>query len=311
MAKLKHAYLLTAHTKFHQVGRLMSLLDHESVDIFLHINKNVEMPDVESLTKRVKHSKVYVVENRIPIIWGGNGLLYAEIELIRLAREGTYDYYHFVTGQDLPIKTFEKFDEFLVQNINNNESGGCRRTNYIVCHTPQEIYKPRIEQYNFFIPHYRDANALSRNFFKGLNKLARYGQKALRINRVKKVGYELYYGPSWWSITREFAEYILTKEDCLKKLFDDHTFAADEFGFQTIIMNSPFRDSVFHSKASDISDNLRLLDFQRGNGLGSPHVYTVDDFDEIKTSNNFFCRKFDADIDGEIIEKVIYELLKK
>lgn len=70
MAELKHAYLLTAHTKFHQVERLMYLLDHESADIFLHINRNVEMPDVEALTKGVKHSKVYVVENRIPIIWG-------------------------------------------------------------------------------------------------------------------------------------------------------------------------------------------------------------------------------------------------
>ena len=71
MAKLRHAYLLTAHTKFQQVGKLMSLLDHEDVDIFLHVNKNVEMPDVDALTSGVRHSKVYVVEKRIPIIWGG------------------------------------------------------------------------------------------------------------------------------------------------------------------------------------------------------------------------------------------------
>ena len=73
MAKLRHAYLLTAHTKFQQVGRLMSLLDSESADIFLHINKNVEMPDIESLTRGLRRSKLYVVGNRIPIIWGGTG----------------------------------------------------------------------------------------------------------------------------------------------------------------------------------------------------------------------------------------------
>ena len=243
---------------------------------------------------------------------GGYGLLYAELELIRLAqRTGNYDYYHFVTGQDLPIKTFEEFDDFLAQNIHSNESGGKRRTNYIVCHTPQAIYRPRIEQYNYFIPHYRDTNVLLRSFYKGLNKIARYGQKALGINRVKKASYELYYGPSWWSLTSEFAEYVLTQENQLKKLFDGRTFAADEFGIQTAIMNSPFRDSVFHSKEAGRSDNLRLLDFQRGNGLGSPHVYTIEDFDEIRTSNNFFCRKFDADVDREIIEKVIHDLLKQ
>lgn len=70
MGKLRHAYLLTAHTKFQQVGRLMSLLDSEFADIFLHIDKNVEMPNVKTLTKGITHSKVYVVQNRIPIIWG-------------------------------------------------------------------------------------------------------------------------------------------------------------------------------------------------------------------------------------------------
>ena len=313
MAKLKHAYLLTAHTKFQQVGRLMSLLDHESADIFLHVNKNVQMPNVKTLTKGITHSKVYVVQNRIPIIWGGGyGLLYAELELIRLAQKtGNYDYYHFVTGQDLPIKTFEEFDEFLAKNIYYNESNGKQRTNYIVCHYPRKIYRSRIEQYNFFIPHYRDANALSRYFFKGFNKLARYGQKAIKINRAKKAGFELYYGPSWWSLTSEFAEYVLTQEERLKMLFDEYTFAADEFGIQTVIMNSQFKDSIFHSKGSDRSDNLRLLDFQRGNGLGSPHVYTIEDFEEIKSNNNFFCRKFDADVDSEVIDLVVAELLRK
>lgn len=130
-------------------------------------------------------------------LYGGDGILYAELELIRLAQvTGEYDYYHFMTGQDLPIKTFEELGDFLAQNIHCNESSGKRRTNYIVCHSPEAIYRPRIEQYNYFIPHYRDANTFSHNLYKGLNKLARYGQKVLKINRVKRAGYELYYGPS-------------------------------------------------------------------------------------------------------------------
>lgn len=97
----------------------------------------------------------------------------------------------------------------------------------------------------------------------------------------------------------------------MKRLFDQHTFAADEFGIQTIIMNSPYMDSVYHSEESGLTDNLRLLGFQRGNGLGSPHIYMIEGFDEIRSSNNFFCRKFDMAVDRDVVDKVITELLKK
>lgn len=45
----------------------------------------------------------------------------------------------------------------------------------------------------------------------------------------------------------------------------------------------------------------RLIDWNRGN----PYVWHSDDYDLIKSSPCMFARKFDLNVDSEIIEKVI------
>ena len=39
----------------------------------------------------------------------------------------------------------------------------------------------------------------------------------------------LYHGSSWWSVSDEFAEYLLGKFEWIKVQFAMMTFAADEF----------------------------------------------------------------------------------
>lgn len=61
-------------------------------------------------------------------------------------------------------------------------------------------------------------------------------------------------------------------------------------------------------KPSGIEQNLRLIDFQRGNGYGSPHVWTINDINEILNTNNLFGRKFDSEIDAEIVEEILNKI---
>ena len=85
------------------------------------------------------------------------------------------------------------------------------------------------------------------------------------------------------------------------------TFAADEFAIQTLIMNSDFRKSLYEPE-NNLSANLRLLDFSRGNGYGSPHVYTIDDLPEIQDTRNLIGRKFDENYDGKIVKHILKSL---
>lgn len=48
----------------------------------------------------------------------------------------------------------------------------------------------------------------------------------------------------------------------------------------------------------------RLIDWQRGN----PYVFKMQDFDLIKNSPAMFARKFDMDVDSEIIDKVLQSI---
>lgn len=120
----------------------------------------------------------------------------------------------------------------------------------------------------------------------------------------------LYQGSSWWSITDAFAEYVLSKKKWIKSQFSIRTFAADEFAVQTIIMNSPFKESRYRPEEG-INSNLRLLDFNRGNQYGSPYVWRFSDRDEIKNSPNLIGRKFDETIDKGIVDFVLNKIKHK
>lgn len=45
--------------------------------------------------------------------------------------------------------------------------------------------------------------------------------------RLKNLGFRLYYGSSWWSISDEFAKYYLEEAKKFIDIFSDKTFAID------------------------------------------------------------------------------------
>ena len=51
-----------------------------------------------------------------------------------------------------------------------------------------------------------------------------------------------------------------------------------------------------------------MIDFQRENGYGSPHVWTIYDINEIMNTNNLFGRKFDSEIDAEIVKEILNKI---
>lgn len=68
---------------------------------------------------------------------------------------------------------------------------------------------------------------------------------------------------------------------------------ADERFLQTIAMSSPYKENI-------VNNSLRHIDWRRGN----LYIFTSDDYEELVTSDNLFARKFDEDIDSDIINKI-------
>ena len=59
----KHAYLIMAHNKFGQLGRLLKALDNEDNTLFVHIDKKCKAFDLDILNElkaQVVKSNIYI-----------------------------------------------------------------------------------------------------------------------------------------------------------------------------------------------------------------------------------------------------------
>ena len=106
----KHAYLIKAHHQFALLRKLLMLLDDERNDIYIHIGMDVRF-EREELKGVVKKSALHFVEN-VREQWGGYSQIRSELILFQSAWEHGYEYYHLISGVDLPIKTQDEIHEF-------------------------------------------------------------------------------------------------------------------------------------------------------------------------------------------------------
>jgi hypothetical protein len=125
----------------------------------------------------------------------------------------------------------------------------------------------------------------------------------IRINR----DVDFRFAAQWFSITHDCAEYVLSREAWLEKVFR-HTNTPDEVFLATLIWDSPFRERLFdpleHVQNQDIYNtaNLRFIDWTRGKSIRHPWTFTLDDKDLLLGLPHFWARKFDERVDTRIID---------
>ena len=110
----KHAYLIMAHNNFEQLNKLLQLLDYEENDIYVHIDKKSKL-DKEYLLKHIKKSNV-IFTDRVKVTWGSFSQIQAELVLLKESVKNNYEYYHLISGFDLPIRKQEVIHEFFSKN---------------------------------------------------------------------------------------------------------------------------------------------------------------------------------------------------
>ena len=84
MANHRHAYLIMAHNEWQLLNTLLSLIDDERNDIFLHIDKKVkEMPQLY----KPLHAKLFFTPKRYDVRWGDVGQVLSEMHLFKTAHD--------------------------------------------------------------------------------------------------------------------------------------------------------------------------------------------------------------------------------
>lgn len=265
---------------------LLELLDDSRNDIFIHVDKkckNFPFFQVENLLK--KSSCIFV--KRVNTTWGGMSQITTELILLDAAcKTGLYDYYHLISGQDLPLKSQDEIHNFFRKE---------RGKEFLRFYSEDFGSKSRVQYYWLLQESCGRGNTISTLPFKILQLLLVTVQKVLHVNRGKNIRFQK--GSNWFSITDSFARYVLSKKVWIQKTFR-FSFCADEIFMQTILFNSPYLEKLYCKNFdNDMHAIMRLIIWERK----GPHVFTMSDRELIDKTDMLWGRKFDANTDKTII----------
>lgn len=288
----KHAYLIIAHNQFELLKTLMCAIDYPENDIYVHVDakeKNINFYDIKSA---INYSNVYFLNNRLNVKWGDFSQIECELRLLEKATKKGYLYYHLMSGVDMPLKTQKYIHKFFDDNYG---------TEFIHFDAPmidKETYK-RVSKYVFFAS--REKTLFEKIAYK-LLMILEFG-----IDRGKKVNWVYQKGANWFSITDDLARYVVSKRNIIEKQFK-YTRCADEVFLQTLAYNSPFNEKISMPNYCDNYESIcYCIDWKRGN----PYTYLLKDYDDLITSKMLFARKFNWNIDKEIVLKLYNEVRMK
>lgn len=288
---MRFAYLIMAHDSVEQLKILLRLLDQAENDIYLHIDKKSNIQEAECRTC-VSKASIHTYK-QYAVYHSDITLTECQLFLLREAVKQPHDYYHLISGHDLPIKPHSEILAFFEANkgkefIHFESDDYCRKENCMYYHFLRGWIK-------------RHPESAFLGLAQRLEGMSIDLQKAMHIHR------KLYCGANWFSITHELAvEYCGCHEALLKKV--RWSVCSDEYVLQTFYktMASGNYELYAQTKAPwDYGGSARLIDWKRGN----PYVWRMSDYEEIMNSDRMFARKFNWDADAEIIRKIEAHLL--
>lgn len=278
---MKHAYLIIAHNEYPVLRALLSMLDDERNDIFLHIDhRSMELYEkIHSV--QMQRANLHILSTRNKVYWGDLSQVETEYLLLETASaKEAYSYYHLLSGTDLPIQTQDYIHSFFQINA------GKEFVEYWSGNRHQKDLKRKISRYYFFTKHLKRNNSKWHVITAPCHNLALIVQKMVHFNRKQEV--EFRKGSQWFSITHNFCLYLLEKKPFVLRRFR-YTLCPDEIFVQTLLWNSSFKKNIYNIEDSNIG-SMRLIDWNRGD----PYTWKIQDYTELVNSDKLFARKFSS-----------------
>lgn len=170
---MRQAYLIMAHNNIEILKKCIELIDDYDNEIFIHIDKKSYNISKNSLDKVCRLSKIHFIE-RLDIRWGDFSQVQCEINLLKEAYKGNFDYYHLISGVDLPIKTQDEIKNFLDKNLGKEFVHFCDKEE-------TEMYKIRSNRYYYT----KLLRGKYSNLNKALNKILIIIQNIIKYEKNK------------------------------------------------------------------------------------------------------------------------------
>lgn len=267
---MKHAWLIIAHNQFGILQQLVSLLDDERSDFFIHIDKKVrDLPRVHA-----DRGRIYLLSDRIDVRWGTYSQIQAEMALFSTAMEkDLYDYFHIISGTTLPLKSVDEIDAYFAKLAGKSTVIGlCQDDPY------QETLK--IHRYNLFTRNYASNKPLLRRTSQFLWKSGIALQRLLNI-QINREGV-FYKASNWVSLSRGAVQYLLSRRDAIEKTYR-HSFCGDEYFVPSELMASPALRERVIDDGNYLKHNI---------GRSNAETLRLEDYPALRQSPYLFARKF-------------------
>jgi alr4323 protein len=297
-------YLILAHKNPLQLGRMIERLDDGASKFFIHLDAKTP---IEPFAACLEGAHIRFIDKRERCVWGDFSIVQATIHLMEAASK-EQGIFILMSGQDYPIQSQGYINAFLESN---------KEFDFIEIEPLEEKWKPKmvkdkLEHYHILHSEERGHSNCYAPFahcsvFQKLRTLmhllkGRLSQKNFRLlcSLPKRVApFERQYaGSQFWAFSeRTFyavLNYIREHKAALEEYYK-YTSSPDEIYFHSVLMNLVAKDSTIKLK-----DPITYVNYFRKN-----NVFITEDFDKLTSAKGkLFARKFDTDIDIEILNKL-------
>ena len=297
------AYLVMAHHKGEQLLRLLNALRQGSPEshIFLHHDAKATPPPQASLNDL----RVQLVHPRISVRWGDTSQVDAILTGIRFALANCrFSWLSVISGQDYPVRSLLTIEA---------ELRACQFDAFVKA-TPAGPYMGRYLARFWALPRFPYSYRIPIRLRGALSR-ARYWlncrQSLVRIESGPRgtpsqigiyrpfnpFGKDLicYKGSDWFTLSRTAVEYLLEygrkHPDILE--YYRRTCIPSESYFQTVLWNA--------KTLRVCNENRRYIRWDHGN-TAHPTTLTMQHFNAMIGSGKDFGRKFDMDVDAEVLD---------
>lgn len=317
VSKLKINYIILAHQFPLQLKRLVNRLNTKNTRFYIHIDKNKNIKPFFEALAFCDNVTFLDEEYREEGIWGDIGIVKATIKaMAMIVSQNTRGFCVLLTGQDYPLKSADYISNFLADHSN---------TNFIDLVSVQKFWKDeglnRIHKYKINKSTERGhflllSSVYDRSFYKWptlgklnfLRKSNRLKEAAVIFKKRKfpKV-LEPVGGSVYWTLPITTVGKILSFIENNPTYIEYHryTLCADEIFFHSIVADLAKNTTI------KIEPSLTYANWSKTSGP-RPLTFKAKNFNELQGASKkyLFARKFDINVDKEILDKCDKELLK-
>lgn len=294
---MKIALMIQCHKNPEQINLFLETMTHPSIDFYIHVDKKSNIGE-----KIIERENVWILPDscRIDVRWADISQIDATLNLLRYVfNHGSYDFYWLCSGQDFPIKPISEIVRWFESHTDNDFLEVLQSKN-----TGAPVENNFDKRNAVFFPTWmlgsdnwkRIVKRIYTDFTGGYNRTFHWARRK-PINDFK-----FYFGSQWFCLTDRTLRWILTYLSDHPEYYNyfRNCNCPDESFFHTLVMNSPYADKR--------KTYLHYIDWREGKH--SPSILRMEDMDLLMKSDKLIARKFDTEVDAEIIKALIEKINK-